>query len=61
MVIATDGTVRRVEVVSGHPLPGPAALEAFRNCCTRRPETVLDGEPVEVATAVNVSFKAAEP
>jgi len=53
-VIATDGTVSKLEVVSGHPLLVQAALDAVRKW--RYQETLLDGTPVEVATTISVVF-----
>lgn len=55
VVIARDGTVQHVEVVSGHPLLVPAAIDAVRHWVYR--QTLLNGQPVEVATTVNVSFQ----
>src|SRR5205814_391641 len=49
-VIAADGTVKRLEVLSGHPLLVAAALEAVRNWVYQT--TLLNGEPVEVQTQI---------
>ncbi|SPF49822.1 Tetratricopeptide TPR_2 repeat protein (modular protein) [Candidatus Sulfopaludibacter sp. SbA4] len=54
VIIAKDGTVAHIEVVSGHPLLVPAALEAVRQW--RYQTTLLNGDPVEVATTVSVNF-----
>ena len=53
-IIATDGTVRSVEVVSGKPIFVKAAAEAVLHWRYR--PTLLDGAPVEVATFVTVDF-----
>jgi protein TonB len=53
-VIARDGTVQSLTVVSGHPLLAPAAMEAVRQWRYR--PTKLNGEPVEVVTTIDVNF-----
>jgi protein TonB len=53
-IIAKDGTVQQLEVLSGHPLLVQAALEAVRQW--RYQPTLLNGEPVEVDTTVDVIF-----
>jgi TonB family protein len=66
--IAKDGTVKQVSLVaehlskkafgfgdaSGQPLLGPAAITAVRRW--KYQPTLLNGDPVEVATTVNVNF-----
>ena len=52
--IAKDGTVANLTVISGHPLLVPAALDAVRQW-TYQP-TLLNGEPVEVTTQIDVNF-----
>jgi TonB family protein len=54
VVINKDGTMQDVQVESGHPLLAEAALDAVRQW-TYKP-TLLNGEPVEVATVVDVNF-----
>jgi protein TonB len=54
-VIATDGTVKELRVVSGHPLLAPAALDAVRQFVYR--PTYLNGDPVEVAAPIVVRFR----
>jgi len=54
VIIAKDGTVAHLEVVSGHPLLVPAALEAVRQW--RYQTTLLNGDPIEVVTTVSVNF-----
>jgi protein TonB len=53
-IIAKDGTVVQLEVISGHPLLVQAALDAVRQW--RYQPTLLNGEPVEVDTTVDVIF-----
>ncbi len=53
-VIAPDGTVRNLHVVSGHPLLVAAALAAVRQWVYR--PTVLNGKPVEVLCPIEVRF-----
>jgi TonB family protein len=53
-IIAKDGTMKDLRVASGHPLLVPAALEAVRQWVYK--PTLLNGNPVEVATVVDVNF-----
>ena len=53
-VIATDGTIQKLQVISGHPLLVNAALEAVR--LWHYKPTLLSGEPVEVITEIDVNF-----
>ncbi len=52
--IGRDGGVIAIEVVSGHPLLIPAAVEAVRQYRYR--PTLLNGQPVEVSSEVDVNF-----
>lgn len=52
--IATDGTVKDYEVVSGNPLLVRAAIAAIRQWRYR--PTQLNGEAVEVETLITVNF-----
>ena len=52
--IAKDGTVEDVRVPSGHPLLVPAAMQAVWQW--KYQPTIVNGEPVEVATTVEVNF-----
>jgi protein TonB len=54
-VIATDGRIRELRVVSGHPLLAQAALEAVRQWVYE--PTVLNGERVEVIAPITVNFR----
>jgi TonB family protein len=58
VLIGVDGTVRNIQIVSGHPLLVPAAVEAVRTWVYQK--TLLNGQPVEVVTPVNVTFQAPE-
>ena len=53
-IIGTDGTVRQLEVISGHPILANSALQAVRQW--RYQPTRLNGEPVEVETFMTVNF-----
>jgi len=53
-IIGRDGVVSSLELVRGHPLLAPAAIEAVREW-RYRPYT-LNGEPVEVETLITVRF-----
>jgi protein TonB len=53
-LIAKDGTVQQLEVISGHPLLVQAALDAVKQWRYR--PTLLNGEPVEVDTTIDVIF-----
>jgi TonB family protein len=53
--VATDGTVRRVEVIEGDTLLAGAAVEAAKQW-TFEPPTV-DGKPAEADTTIEVSFQ----
>ena len=57
-VISREGTVESLRVISGHPLLVPAAVEAVRQWLYR--PTVLNGDPVEVLTQIDVHFKLGE-
>ncbi len=53
-IIAKDGSVQQLEVFAGHPLLVQAALDAVRQW--RYKPTLLNGEPVEVDTTIDVIF-----
>jgi protein TonB len=54
-VIAEDGTIRELRVLSGHPLLAPNARDAVRQWRYR--PTLLGGVPVPVFTHIDVHFK----
>ncbi|MEK7752796.1 MAG: energy transducer TonB [Acidobacteriota bacterium] len=53
-IIGRDGAIANLVVVSGHPLLVPSALEAVRQW--KYQPTLLNGEPVEVVTQIDVNF-----
>lgn len=53
-IIAKDGTIMNLTLISGHPLLVPSAMEAVRQWVYR--PTLLNGEPVEVVTQIDVNF-----
>jgi TonB family protein len=53
-VIAKDGTVKSLEVISGHPLLVASALDAVRQWVYET--TLLNGNPVEVQTQIDVNY-----
>ena len=57
-VISRGGTVESLQVLSGHPLLVNAAIEAVSQWLYR--PTLLNGEPVEVLTQIEVHFKLGE-
>jgi TonB family protein len=54
VVLNKDGSMQDIKVISGHPLLIPAALEAVKNWVYQ--PTLLNGQPVEVATQIDVNF-----
>ncbi len=52
--IGKDGTIQNIQVVSGNPLLVAAASDAVKKWVYR--PTLLDGEPVEVITQIEVTF-----
>lgn len=53
-IISKDGSIQKLEVMSGHPLLVPAALSAVKQWRYR--PTLLNGEAVEVLTNIDVNF-----
>jgi protein TonB len=53
-VISKDGTIQNLTVVSGHPMLVQSALEAVKQWLYK--PTLLNGEPVEVITTIDVNF-----
>jgi len=53
-IISKDGTIEQLTVITGHPLLIPSALEAVKQWRYR--PTLLNGEPVEVITQIDVNF-----
>ena len=59
VLVGRDGRVNNITVVSGHPLLIPPTIEAVKEWVYR--PTLLNGEPVEVITQVDVNFSLLEP
>jgi protein TonB len=57
-IIGKDGTVQQLQVESGHPLLVQSALDAVKQW--RYQPTLLNGEPVEVDTEIDVIFSLAQ-
>jgi protein TonB len=54
-IIATDGRIRELKLLSGSPLLARAALEAVRQWIYE--PTLLNGEPVELVATISVIFR----
>jgi TonB family protein len=54
VIIGKEGNVENVQLISGHPLLAPAAIDAVKQWKYR--PYLLNGEPVEVQTQVLVNF-----
>ncbi len=52
--ISKDGTIENLQLISGHPMLAPAAIEAVKQW--RYKPYMLNGEPVAVDTQVVVNF-----
>ena len=57
-VIGKDGNIQNLQVVSGHPMLAPAAIQAVQQW--RYKPFLLNGQPLEVETAVTVTFSLRE-
>ena len=53
-IIGRDGTIQNLQLVSGHPLLVPSAQDAVKQWVYQ--PTLLNGEPVEVITIIDVNF-----
>lgn len=53
-IISTTGQIENLQLVSGHPMLVPAALEAVKQW--RYKPYLLNGTPVEVETTITVIF-----
>ncbi len=56
-VISKDGSIENLSLVSGHPMLAPAAIDAVKQW--KYKPYLLNGEPVEVDTEVQVNFSLA--
>jgi protein TonB len=54
VLISKDGTIQTMDLVAGHPLLVEAATPSVRQW--RYQTTLLNGEPVEVVTVIDVNF-----
>ncbi len=57
-IINKDGTIQSLQLMSGHPLLIPAATDAVKQWVYK--PTLLNGEPVEVITQIDVNFTLSE-
>ena len=55
--ISKDGNIENLQLISGHPMLAPAAIEAVKQW--KYKPYLLNGEPVEVETTVQVNFTLA--
>lgn len=58
VTIGKDGHVEEVELISGHPLLVPSAIESVKQWVYR--PTLLNGNPVGVVTQVDVNYTLAD-
>jgi TonB family protein len=56
-IIDKDGNISNLQLISGHPLLAPAAIEAVKQWKYR--PYLLNGTPVEIETQVQVNFTLA--
>ena len=56
-MISKDGNIENLQLISGHPMLAPAAIEAVKQW--KYKPYLLNGEPVEVETQVEVNFTLA--
>jgi len=54
VIIDKEGNVSEIQLISGHPLLAPAAIEAVKQWKYR--SYLLNGSPVEVETQIQVNF-----
>jgi protein TonB len=57
-IIGRNGSISNLQVISGHPLLIDAARQAVQQW--RYQPTLLNGEPVEVITEIDVNFTLAQ-
>jgi protein TonB len=57
-IISKEGAITELQVVSGHPILVPAAVDAVKQWRYR--PYLLNGEPVEVETYVTVTFQISQ-
>lgn len=54
-ILAKDGTVKKLDVISGHSIFTQAAIDAAKQW--QYSQTLLNGEPVEVDTKITLDFR----
>jgi protein TonB len=54
VIIGKDGNVESAELISGHPLLAPAALDAVKQWKFK--PYLLNGNPIEVESQIQVNF-----
>ena len=54
-IISKQGDIKELEVINGHPMLVPAAMDAVKQWRYR--PYLLNGEPVEVETTITVTFQ----
>jgi protein TonB len=54
-VIAIDGSIKELKLVSGHPLLADSAMDSVRQW--RYKPYILKAEPVEVETLITVNYE----
>jgi len=54
-IIDKDGNIQNLQLVSGHPMLAPAAIEAVKQW--RYKPYLLNGQPVEIETTITVKFE----
>jgi len=57
VIIGADGFVKNIQVVSGEPMLIPAAMDAVKQWVYK--PTLLNGNPVDVMTVVDINFTLA--
>lgn len=57
VIIDREGSVSNIQLISGHPLLAPAAIDAVKQW--KYKPYLLNGEPVEIETQVTVNFSLA--
>jgi protein TonB len=55
--ISKNGDIQNLRLISGHPMLGPAAIDAVKQW--KYKPYILNGEPVEVETTITVNFTLA--
>jgi protein TonB len=57
-IISKDGSIQNLQLLTGHPMLAPAAIDAVKQW--RYKPFLLAGQPVEVETIVTVTFHLGE-